>query len=122
MPIGIGDLLGSGLSALFWFYIAAVLTPESYGEIHYLISIAGIAQLLSLVGNSSALTVYSAKNLNIQSTLYILSIVPTIISSIIIYILLSRLDVIGLLFGYVLFESINSVLLGRRLFNKYSKP
>ena len=121
MPIGIGDLLGSGLSALFWFYIAAVLTPESYGEIHYLISIAGIAQLLSLVGNSSALTVYSAKNINIQSTLYILSIVPTIISSIIIYILLSRLDVIGLLFGYVLFESINSVLLGRRLFNKYSK-
>ena len=120
-PIGIGDLLGSGLSALFWFYIAAVLTPESYGEIHYLISIAGIAQLLSLVGNSSALTVYSAKNINIQSTLYILSIVPTIISSIIIYILLSRLDVIGLLFGYVLFESINSVLLGRRLFNKYSK-
>ena len=95
MPIGIGDLLGSGLSALFWFYIAAVLTPESYGEIHYLISIAGIAQLLSLVGNSSALTVYSAKNINIQSTLYILSIVPTIISSIIIYILLSRLDVIG---------------------------
>ena len=56
IPIGIGDLLGSGLSAFFWFYIAAVLTPESYGEIHYLISIAGIAQLFSLVGNSSALT------------------------------------------------------------------
>ena len=121
IPIGIGDLLGSGLSTFFWFYIAAVLTPESYGEIHYLISIAGIAQLFSLVGNSSALTVYSAKKLNIQSTLYILSIVPTIISSIIIYILLSRLDVTALLFGYIIFESVNSVLLGRRLFNKYSK-
>ena len=57
MAIGLGDVLGSGLSAFFWFYIAAILTPESYGEIHYLISIAGIAQLFSLIGNSSALTV-----------------------------------------------------------------
>ena len=121
MSIGLGDVLGSGLSAFFWFYIAAILTPESYGEIHYLISIAGIAQLFSLIGNSSALTVYSAKKVNIQSTLYILSIIPTVISSIVIFILLQRLDVSTLLFGYIIFESVNSVLLGRRLFNKYSK-
>ena len=116
MSIGLGDVLGSGLSAFFWFYIAAILTPESYGEIHYLISIAGIAQLFSLV-----LTVYSAKKVKIQSTLYILSIIPTDISSIVIFILLQRLDVSTLLFGYIIFESVNSVLLGRRLFNKYSK-
>ena len=121
MSIGLGDVLGSGLSAFFWFYIAAILTPESYGEIHYLISIAGIAQLFSLIGNSSVLTVYSAKKVNIQSTLYILSIIPTVISSIVIFILLQRLDVSTLLFGYIIFESVNSVLLGRRLFNKYSK-
>ena len=121
MSIGIGDVLGTGISAFFWFYIAAILTPESYGEIHYLISIAGIAQLFSLIGSSSVLTVYSAKNLNIQSTMYVLSIIPTIISSIIIYILLQRLDVSALLFGYIIFESVNSVLLGRRLFDKYSK-
>lgn len=121
VSIGIGDLLGSGLGAIFWFYIAAVLTPEAYGELHYLISIAGIAQLISFIGNSSALTVYSAKNVNIQSTLFIISIIPTIISSIIIYILLERFDVIGLLFGYIVFESINSVFLGRRLFSQYSK-
>ena len=121
MSIGIGDVLGTGISAFFWFYIAAILTPESYGEIHYLISIAGIAQLFSLIGSSSVLTVYSAKNVNIQSTLYVVSIIPTIISSIIIYILLQRLDVSALLFGYIIFESVNSVLLGRRLFDKYSK-
>ena len=121
MSIGIGDILGSGLSAFFWFYIAAILSPESYGEIHYLISIAGIAQLFSLVGNSSVLTVYSAKKVNAEPTLYILSIIPTIISSIIIFILLQRADVSTLLFGYIIFESVNSVLLGRRLFNKYSK-
>ena len=121
MSIGLGDVLGSGLSAFFWFYIAAILTPESYGEIHYLISIAGIAQLFSLIGNSSVLTVYSAKKVNIQSTLYILSIIPTVISSIVIFILLQRLDVSTLLFGYIIFESVNSVLLGRRLFSKYSK-
>ena len=41
--IGIGNLVGSAISALFWIYLAGLLGAENYGELGYYISIAGIA-------------------------------------------------------------------------------
>ena len=38
--IGFANIVGSGISAIFWLYIAAVIEPEQYGEIHYFIAIA----------------------------------------------------------------------------------
>jgi len=49
LSIGFADVIGSGISGLFWLYIASQLNPNVYGEIIYLISIAGLAQLVSLV-------------------------------------------------------------------------
>ena len=62
LSIGFADIVGSAISGLFWLYIASQLNPDVYGEIIYFISIAGLAQLVSLVGSSNALTVYTAKN------------------------------------------------------------
>ena len=97
------------------------MNPDDYGEIHYFLAIAGIAQIVSMVGNSHALTVYSAKKENIQSTLFILSIIPTIISCIIIIMIFDRFDPGLLAIGYVVFESVNSVMLGRKFYRKYAK-
>ena len=121
LSIGFADVVGSGLSGLFWLYIASQLNPSVYGEIIYLISIAGLAQLVSLVGSSNALTVYTAKNVKIQSTLFLLSILATAVSAIIITILLNRIDAGLLAVGFVLFSLVNSVMLGKKLFVKYSK-
>ena len=41
--IGTGDILGNAVSAGFWFYLAILISPEIYGELHYFISIVGIA-------------------------------------------------------------------------------
>ena len=35
MSIGVSDIVGSGISAIFWLYIASVIEPGDYGEIHY---------------------------------------------------------------------------------------
>tara|TARA_B100001540_G_scaffold309204_1_gene325046 strand:- start:2801 stop:3955 length:1155 start_codon:yes stop_codon:yes gene_type:complete len=121
MSIGISDLIGSGISAVFWLYIASVIEPGDYGEIHYFLGIAGMAQIFSMFGSPNALTVYSAKKENIQSTFFLLSIIPTIISSVIIIILFERIDAGLLVIGYVVFESVNSVILGRKYFRKYAK-
>jgi O-antigen/teichoic acid export membrane protein len=121
LSIGFADVIGSGISGLFWLYIASQLNPNVYGEITYLISIAGLAQLVSLVGSSNALTVYTAKNVKIQSTLFLLSILATAVSAIIITILLNRIDAGLLAVGFVLFSLVNSVMLGKKLFVKYSK-
>ncbi len=92
ISIGFSDIVGSGIASIFWLYIASVIEPEAYGEIHYFLGIAGMAYVISMVGNSHALTVYSAKNEKIQSTLFLLSIIPSIISSVIIIIIFNRIQ------------------------------
>ena len=121
VSVGSADIIGGGISAIFWLYVASVMNPENYGEIHYFLAIAGMAQIFSMVGNSHALTVYSAKKENIQSTLFILSTIPTIISCIIIIMIFDRFDAGLLAIGFVVFESVNSVMLGRKFYRKYAK-
>ena len=119
--IGFADIVGSAISAFFWLYIASQLNPDAYGEIIYFISIAGLAQLVSLIGSSNVLTVYTAKNIKIQSTLFFVSILATAVSLAVITIFLDRIDVGLLAVGYVIFSLVNSVMLGKKLFVKYSK-
>ena len=119
--IGFADIVGSGISAFFWLYIASQLNPDAYGEIIYFISIAGLAQLVSLIGSSNALTVYTAKNVKIQSTLFLISILAAAISLAIITIFYNRIDAGLLAVGFVVFSLVNSVILGKKLFVKYSK-
>ena len=119
--IGISDVIGSGISAIFWLYVASVVDPGDYGEIHYFLGIAGIAQIISMLGNPNVLTVSSAKKEDIQSSLFLLSLIPTIVSSLIIILIFYRLDIGFLVLGYVIFQSVNSVILGRKFYKKYAK-
>ena len=121
VSVGFSDIVGSGVAAVFWLYIASVMNPSDYGEIHYFLAMAGMAQIVSMLGSSHALTVYSAKNENVQSTLFIISIIPTIISCIIIIMIFNRFDTGLLAIGYVVFESVNAVVLGRKFYRKYAK-
>ena len=121
LSIGFADIVGSGVSSLFWLYIASQLNPDIYGELIYFIGIAGTAQLVSLLGSSNVLTVYTAKNVKIQSTLFLISILAAAISLAIITIFFNRLDAGLLAVGFVVFSLVNSVILGKKLFVKYSK-
>ena len=119
--IGFANLIGTGLAAIFWFYLASVINPDNYGEIHYFLGIAGMAQMISLVSTANVMTVYTAKNIKIQSTLFFLTICAGIISSIIVFILFERIDVSLLILGYIIFELVNGVLIGQKLFKRYAK-
>ena len=121
LSIGFADIVGSAIAAFFWLYIASQLNPEIYGEVIYFISIAGLAQMVSLLGSSNVLTVYTAKNVKIQSTLFLISILAAAISLVIITIFYNRIDAGLLAVGFVLFSLVNSVMLGKKLFVKYSK-
>ena len=121
LSIGFADIVGSAISGLFWFYIASQVNPDVFGELIYFISIAGLAQMVSLLGSSNALTVYTAKNVKIQSTLFLISILAAAISLAIITIFYNRIDAGLLAVGFVVFSLVNSVILGKKLFVKYSK-
>ena len=52
--IGFGDIVGSGITVIFWFYLASIVNPEEYGQIHYIISIATFTSTFSLLGTGNA--------------------------------------------------------------------
>ena len=119
--IGLADTIGSVIAAIFWFYIATLLTPEQYGELFFVLGIAGTASLISIFGAENTLTVYVAKNVKIQATLYFLSLIIGIISSLIIIIFFYRIDVTLVLIGYIINSLAIGSLLGKKQFSSYAK-
>ena len=118
--IGLGDIIGSGVTAIFWFYLASILVPSEYGQIHYLISIAIITSTFTLLGTQNILVVYIAKNKNVVLTLLNLSIVAGIIILIISTVVFDLFSVGLLILGIIIFTYGISRNLARKEFKKYS--
>ncbi len=121
VSIGIGDLVATVILGFFWFYLAAELGPKIFGEITYLISIAQIVSVIALLGAGNMLAVYLAKNIKIDSTIYLMTLIAGIISSVVIFFILEDLGVSFLVLGLVVFGLISSELIGKKLFQKNAK-
>jgi len=122
--IGGGDIFGSALSAVFWFFLASQIEPEQYGEIHWFLGIAAIFSGVALFGTVNTLTVFTAKNIQIQSALNFLSIISSIILSFIVILLFPSfytIDVGIILIAYVINTLAIGDLLGRKQYSNYSK-
>ena len=101
LSLSIANIGGSGLTAIFWFIVAALLVPSEYGQIQYFISIAGLAYLISLVGTGQVISVYTAKKIKLESTLTLLSIITGIIASIVVLFLFSKIEISFLIIGFI---------------------
>ena len=110
MSIGFANILGSAISSIFWFYLATLIDPNEYGQIHYFLGIAAMGQLFALIATPNAITVYVAKNIKIHSTLFFISILTGILSAIVIFALFFRFDASFLILGYIIFELVNGLL------------
>ena len=124
VTLGSGDVIGSVLSAIFWFYLASQIKPDAYGEIHWFLGIVGIFSYVALFGTLNTITVYSAKNIKIQSTLYLISLIAgAILSFVVILVFPSFYEIDSgiLLIAYVINTLALGDLLGRKLYSTYSK-
>jgi len=124
VTLGSGDVIGSVLSAIFWFYLASQIKPDAYGEIHWFLGIVGIFSYVALFGTLNTITVYSAKNIKIQSTLYLISLIAgAILSLVVIFVFPSFYEIDSgiLLIAYVINTLALGDLLGRKLYSTYSK-
>ena len=63
--VSVSRLIAAFISGIFWFYLAAFLDKDEYGELGYLISIAGVASGVSILGLNQIIVVYGPKNENI---------------------------------------------------------
>ena len=119
--LGSSTIVGNAISSVFWIYLAGLLGAEKYGELGYLISIAGIVSTVCLVGGTWSMTVYTAKGMKIQPPLYIISLISSCISLVIILVIFDNISIGIFVIGFVIFQLFLAELLGFKLFKRYGK-
>lgn len=119
--LGIATIGGGAISGLFWLYLASLLGTKTYGEINYILAIAGVASIISFMGAGNTLVIYRAKQINIQSTMYFIAIVSSLVTSIILFLFFQSYGASVYVMGYVIFALATSELLGRKMYKTYSK-
>ncbi len=119
--IGTADIIGTIIAAGFWFYLAILISPESYGELFYLLSITGIVSYLTLIGSKNTITVYLAKKIQIQSTFNFISLIGELIGFIILFLIFDRIDIGFLVIGYTINNLVIGELFGKKEYKSYLK-
>jgi O-antigen/teichoic acid export membrane protein len=57
-----GRVISSALQAIFYIIFAIILSPEEYGNLSYLIAIAGVASIISRFGLTHSIVIFQAKS------------------------------------------------------------
>jgi len=119
--IGFANVVSSAISGIFWFYIAALLGTEHYGEVSYFIAICNVASVISFLGAGNTIIVYTAKGEKIQSPIFFITIISGLITSIVLFFIFYNLGVSLYVLGNVVFGLAAAEILGRKLYKNYSK-
>jgi len=121
LSLSVGDYGGAIIVSAFWFLLAFLISPEEYGEIHYFIGIAGLAFSISLLTTQETIVVYTAKNVKLAPTLFLISLIAGGIAAVVITALFSRFDSSFLLLGFIVNDLAIGYIVGKKLFTKYPK-
>lgn len=119
--LGFTDLIGNGVTSILWFYLASIMNTEVYGELSFMINIAATGSLVSSFVTPTVVTVYTSKNFKIESTLYFITLLIGLISTVIIILLFSRFDVGLLVFGFIINDLSMAYIVGKKQYSKYAK-
>ena len=119
--IGVATTAGNAIAAFFWIYMADLMGQEDYGELGYLLSIAAIASTISIVGGQWTMSVYTAKGVRIESSLYFISIITSTVTAIVLYFLFENVGMSVYVIGVVIFNLFVAEILGKKRYKTYSK-
>ena len=82
--VTIGNAVSTGLQAIFYLAIATILEPELFGEMSFIIAIAGTFSLFSRFGLSQSVTVFQAKkNVTLSNQINVLAAITSGAASIV---------------------------------------
>jgi len=115
------NAIASITGALFWLFIATLMTKEDYGQLNYLLSIAFLFSGLSVFGLGNTVTTFVSKGEEIvwrQANLLVLF--SNGIVFVLLLIFITNLPVVILLLGVSFFTMSLANYLGQRNYKKYS--
>lgn len=119
--IGASDIAASAIGSVFWFYMASLLGAEHYGQVSYFLSIASIASTISLLGTENTISVYVAKSVKLESTIYLIPITVGLVASLILFFMFSNLGISVYVLGAIIVGLASSEILAKGLYSSYSK-
>lgn len=121
LSLGISDTIGTGISALFWLYLATLLEVEDFGEISYLLAIAGMVTAISLLGSKYSISVYVPKNIHLESAFFLIVIIISSTSSLLLFLIYDNAVLSLYVFGTIIFGLGSAEIVAKKLYTNYSK-
>lgn len=118
--LGLSAVVTNAIGGIFWFYMASLLGAENYGEVSYYIGISMLVASITLIGAPNLLIVFVAKGEKIQSTVFLISILTSITSAIILFFIFGNLGISVYTIGFVIFTLATSDLIGLKRYKDYS--
>lgn len=116
-----GNTIASLTGAIFWLFIATLMSTEEYGHLNYYLSIAFLFGSLSMLGLGTTVTTFLSKGEeDIRYQANLLVIFSNCIISVLLLLFINQLSVILLLIGLSFFAMSQAGYLGRRNYKKYS--
>jgi len=115
-----GNLISNIAMGVFWLALASILTVEDYGNLHYLLSIAFFATIVSILGLSTTVKTYLPKgeeDLHKQSSLLVLIADAIIVLPL--FFFTNNVYIVILFLAVSFFRMHIAEVLGRRIHKKF---
>jgi len=119
--LGSSYILSNAISAVFWLFLASILDVEQYGELGYLLAIVGTVGAFGLIGSNNTLTVYVAKGVKIQATIFLTTLIAGATLSIGLLIFTQNIFISFYPLALIIFSTVIFDLLGKKAFTDYGK-
>lgn len=118
--VAVGQIIASSLQALFYLIFASLLEPERYGQMSYLIALAGMFSTISRFGLHFTVEVYQAKGNSVLSNqANTLAAIMTGIAALILLPINEFAAILSMAFSFFAMTQYN--LLGLKQYKKYVK-
>ena len=119
--LGSSYIISNAISAIFWLFLASILDVEQYGELGYLLAIVGTVGAFGLIGSNNTLTVYVAKGVKIQATIFLTTLIAGATLSIGLLIFTQNIFISFYPLALIIFSTVIFDLLGKKAFTDYGK-
>ena len=120
LTLGSSNMISSLVYGIFWLYLASIIQKTEYGELGFFMGIMNVGLTISLLGLRSTIMVYEPKKENVFPAAFVLILISSAISSIVVYFITQNLVVSILLVGVSIFTIILTGLNSKQFYKKYS--
>jgi len=118
--LGLSNLISAIVFGIFWLFLASFLEKIEFGELAFLVGIANIGYVISILGLSHTIMVYEPKKENIFPSSFFVVLISAIITSFVVYLITQNFIISIMVTGLAIFEIILAGLISKRRYKHYS--